>query len=63
MSNIISNPINKKYKEDLNYNIYIYDQVKEDKVLKKIGISENSYLFFRKIYLKSRSIINLREYE
>ena len=61
IGDIICNPISKKYKENLNYNIYIYEQVKEDKVLKKI-FSENYSLFFRKIYFKSRSIINLREY-
>ena len=61
IGDIICNPISKQYKKDLNYNIYIYEQVKGDKVLKKI-FSENYSLFFRKIYFKSRNTINLREY-
>ena len=61
IGDIICNPISKQYKKDLNYNMYIFEQVKEDKVLKKI-FSENYTSFFRKIYFKSRSIINLREY-
>lgn len=58
---IICNPISIKYKKDLNYNKYVYEQLKKDKVLNKI-FSENYSLFFKKFYYKSERIINLREY-
>ena len=58
---IISNEISKKYKEDSNYNKKIYEQIKENEVLKKI-FSENYLVIFRKFYYQNKDKINLSEY-
>jgi hypothetical protein len=58
---IICNEISSKYKEDSNYNKKIYDQIKENEVLKKI-FSENYLVIFRKFYYQNKDKINLSEY-
>ena len=64
---IIQNPISDKYKLDKgnnlneNINFLIYNQIKENEILRKI-FSENYLILFRKIYYPSRKKINLREY-
>ena len=58
---IICNEISSKYKEDSNYNKKIYEQIKENEVLKKI-FSENYLVIFRKFYYQNKDKINLSEY-
>ena len=58
---IICNKISNKYKNDHYDNKFIYEQLKEDKILNKI-FSENYLFFFKKIYFKSERTVNLREY-
>ena len=58
---IICNEISSKYKEDSNYNKKIYEQIKENEVLKKI-FSENYLILFRKVYYQNIHKINLSEY-
>ena len=64
IGDIICTQISNKYKKDLYYKYYnrnIYEQTKWNKVLNKI-YSQNYLLFFRKIYFKSESKINLNEF-
>ena len=59
---ILCNKISIKYKkQNVNANFEIYDQIKDNEILKKI-LSENYIKLFKKIYYKSNKIINLREY-
>ena len=61
IGDIICNQISNKYKCEQNYNENIYKKTKGNVVLKNL-YSENYLLFFKKIYIKSEKIINLREY-
>ena len=61
IGDIINNQIRNKYKCEQNYNENIYKKTKGNVVLKNL-YSENYLLFFKKIYIKSEKIINLREY-
>ena len=59
---ILCNKISIKYKkQNVNANFEIYDQIKDNEILKKI-LSENYIKLFKKIYYKSNKNINLREY-
>ena len=58
---IICNEISSKYKEDSNYNKKIYEQIKENEVLKKI-FSEKYLVIFRKVYYQNKDEIYLSEY-
>jgi len=59
---ILCNKISIKYKkQNVNANFEIYDQIKDNEILKKI-LSENYIKLFKKIYYKSNKTINLREY-
>ena len=62
IGDIISNQISVKYKKvALNKNENVYKETKWNKILNNI-FSENYLLFFKKIYFKSKIIINLEEY-
>ena len=64
IGDIICNEISDKYvknKNNKNINITIYNQVKNDEILKKI-FSENYLVLFRKYYYKNTNVINLSEY-
>lgn len=59
---ILCNKISIKYKkQNVNANFEIYEQIKDNEILKKI-LSENYIKLFKKIYYKSNKNINLREY-
>ena len=62
LSNIIYNNISYKYKtKPPNTNRIIYEQVKDNIILKNI-FNENYLIFFNNYYYKSVNIINLRKY-
>ena len=64
IGDIICNSISSKYKiynNDRNTNIHIYNEVIKNNALKKL-FSENYINIFRKIYLQSEKLINLKEY-
>ena len=62
LAEIVCNKISVKYKnKDVNSNKLIYDEIKENEILKNI-LSENYVSFFKKIYYKSNKHINLEEY-
>ena len=62
LAEIVCNKISVKYKhKDVNSNSIIYNEIKENKILKNI-LSENYVSFFKKIYYKSNEHINLEEY-
>jgi len=62
LSDIICNKISDKYKEqDKLANFKIYDQLKNEKVLKNI-FNENYFYFFKNYYYKSVKKINLNNY-
>ena len=59
---VLCNKISIKYKkQNENANKEIYDQIKENEILKKL-FSENYLTLFKKIYYKSNKSINLKEY-
>lgn len=59
---ILCNKISVKYKkQNENVNKEIYEQIKDNEILKNI-FSENYLKLFKKIYYKSNKIINLKEY-
>ena len=62
IENIICTDISKKYKKlDKSYNKVIYNQIKDNIILKNI-FSESYLNLFKKIYHKGNRIINLKEY-
>ncbi len=62
LSDIICNKISNKYKkEDINKNKIIYEQIKDDLILKNL-FKENYLEFFKNIYYKSVNKINLIKY-
>ena len=65
IENIISNKISEKYttiNDKAEANRKICEEIKNNKVLKKI-LSENYLVFFEKFYYKSNSSINLKDYD
>ena len=62
LSEIICNEISNKYKnKNSKENINIYEQIKNDKVLKNL-FNENYLIFFKDVYYKSQKKINLNKY-
>ena len=61
LGEIISNEISDKYKKDKYYNKKIYEELKENEIMKKI-FNINYITFFKKFYFKSEKVINLKIY-
>ena len=58
---ILCNKISNKYKKEKNINFEIYNELKEDKILKNF-FSKKYSLLFKSIYYNSNKIIDLKEY-
>ena len=62
LSDILINDISAKYRnKDININRTIYDNLKDDKILKNL-FDENYITFFENVYYKSDKKFNLKKY-
>ena len=62
LSDIITNNISAKYRnKDINTNRIIYENLKDDEILKKL-FDENYLTFFENVYYKSDKKFNLKQY-